>query len=71
MTKKNSFRFVSEKDLVKDVKEEKVKVEPKKIEVTRTKTAWLPCSLLYEKMNIAEPSGGYVIFVHSHQLNIR
>lgn len=54
------FRFVSEKDLVV-VKEEKVKVEPKKIEVKRTRTAWLPCSLLYEKMNIAEPSGGYAI----------
>lgn len=52
------FRFVSEKDLVV-VKEEKVKVEPKKIEVKRTKKAWLPCSLLYEKMNVAEPSGGY------------
>lgn len=60
LTKYFIFRFVSEKDLVV-VKEEKVKVEPKKIEVKRTKTAWLPCSLLYEKMNIAEPSGGYAI----------
>lgn len=57
LTKYFIFSFVSEKDLVV-VKEEKVKVEPKKIEVKRTKTAWLPCSLLYEKMNIAEPSGG-------------
>ncbi|KAJ6646599.1 G patch domain-containing protein 1 like [Pseudolycoriella hygida] len=53
----NFDRFVSEKDLVV-VKEEKVKVEPKKVEVKRTKSTWLPCSLLYEKMNIAEPSGG-------------
>ncbi|KAG4070149.1 hypothetical protein HA402_013392 [Bradysia odoriphaga] len=53
----NFDRFVSEKDLVV-VKEEKVKVEPKKIEVTRTKTLWQPCSLLYEIMNIAEPTGG-------------
>lgn len=56
----NFDRFVSEKDVVV-IKEEKVKEEPKKIEVKRTKTAWLPCSLLYEKMNISEPSGGYVL----------
>lgn len=51
------------------VKEEKVKVEPKKIEVKRTKTAWLPCSLLYEKMNIAEPSGGYICSCYSQIFN--